>query len=260
MTPDDSSPGSADVFAEFCLSGLWSGVGPALAATLQEAGIRAPGQVSAAALSGLPKVTDRRAQRLYSAWIGATHSYRVAELLVPQDLPARWVGRLIDALGDGAAGILRADPWRLLLLPDATVAQADRLARSLEPGVARDDPRRGRSLVDWTLARFARQGHTVTPGDQVADAVRPFGVDPVLAIRGAVLERLVTIPSGADGEPQLSRLALGEAEGEISFHSTVSPGPRHRWPVTGPSGPRAGSWTTGNGRRSRWPRPRGCRS
>ncbi len=87
------------------------------------------------------------------------------------------MSRLIDALGDSAPTILRSDPWRLLVLPDATVGQADRLARSVEPGVRRDDPRRGRALIAWTLNRFARDGHTISAATDLAAGLRPFGMD-----------------------------------------------------------------------------------
>src|SRR5690606_21436414 len=155
--------------------------GSALADAMVAAGITGPAQVTVTNLAALPRVTDKRANRLYTAWIGAGQAYEMAELLVPQEIPARWVPRLTEALGDAAAAELRADPWRLLVLPDATVSQADRLARAVDPAVRRDDPRRARALVDWVLARFAREGHTASPIGLVADALRPFGVDPATA-------------------------------------------------------------------------------
>ena len=212
------------VFAEFCAAGLWSGVGTGLAEQLSAAGITGPEQVTIANLAALPKVTDKRASRLYTAWIGAGQSYELAELLVPQEIPARWVPRLMDALGDAAAVMLRQDPWRLLVLPDATVAQADRLARFVDPRVRRDDPRRARALVDWTLARFARDGHTAAPVDLVADALRPFGIDgsdsvgdAVTAAGTAALTVEVPDPTGA-GERWIARAGLAAAEDAIARH------------------------------------------
>ena len=119
------------------------GSGQAMAARLAEAGISSPADVTAPKLAGLPRMTDRRASRLVTSFIGAGQLYQIAELLVPEEIPVRWAARLADALGVDAAAVLRADPWRLLALPDAAVAQADRLARSIEPDVRRDDPRRG---------------------------------------------------------------------------------------------------------------------
>ena len=212
-----------DVFAEFCAAGLWPGVGQAVAARLDEAGIRSPSDVTAAKLSGIPRMTDRRANRLVTSFIGAGQQYAIAELLVPQEIPVRWAARLAEALGDEAASVLHGDPWRLLALPDATVAQADRLARAVEPDVRRDDPRRGRALVEWTLARYARDGHTAAPQSLVADGMRPFGVDALPAIGAAMASgEVVRVAdpggSGADGsdEPWVARESLARAESTIA--------------------------------------------
>ncbi len=218
------SAAAPSVFAEFCAAGLWTGVGPVLAEQMAAAGITGPERVSVAALAALPKVTDKRANRLYTAWIGAGQAYELAELLVPQEIPARWVTRLTDALGDAAAAALRADPWRLLVLPDAGVPQADRLARALDPAVRRDDPRRARALVDWTLARFARDGHTAAPVDLVADGLRPFGIDAATGVHAAVAAAIradlvaeVPDPTGS-GERWVARAVLAAAEDGIVRH------------------------------------------
>jgi len=207
-----------DVFAEFCAAGLWPGVGQAIAAKLAEAGIISPADVTAQNLSGLPRMTDRRASRLVTSFIGAGQLYQIAELLVPEEIPVRWAARLADALGDDAGAVLRADPWRLLALPDAAVAQADRLARSVEPDVRRDDPRRGRALVEWTLARYAKDGHTAAPQSLVADGLRPFGVDAQLALGAALVSGgvvRVADPAASD-EPWIAREALARAESTIA--------------------------------------------
>ncbi len=247
MTDPYARPSAApmDVFAEFAASGLWPGVGQAVAQSLAEAGITSASKVTVAALTAIPKMTPKRADRIYTSWIGAGQVYAVARLLVPQEIPVRWAGRLMEALGDDAADQLAEDPWRLLALPEATVAQADRVALALDPGVQRGDARRGRSLVDWTLARFARQGHTAASLQQVADALRPFGVDAAAAIRAAVDADLVaTVPPPApaliniDGahevvdprptspktaelisaEPWVARKVLAQAEDSIAEH------------------------------------------
>jgi exodeoxyribonuclease V alpha subunit len=190
-------PGAGlDVFAEFAASGLWPGVGQAVAQSFAGAGITSASKVTVAALTRIDKMTPKRADRIYTSWIGAGQAYAVAQLLVPQEIPVRWAGRLMEALDDNAADQLAEDPWRLLALPDATVAQADRIALALDQDVQRGDPRRGRSLVDWTLARFSRQGHTAASVQQVADALRPFGVDAAAAIRAAVDADLVATVVG----------------------------------------------------------------
>jgi len=207
-----------DSFAEFCAAGLWPGVGPGVLAAMREAGITTPSKVTVAALAGLPRVNTRRADRLYNAWIGAGHLWELAQILVPLELPARWAGRLVDALGDGATASLQIDPWRLLVLPEATVAQADRLAKILDPAIRRDDPRRGAALVDWTLARFSRDGHTAAPVALVADALRSFGVDVDAGVRAAITAGDVADvpdPTGS-AEPWLARNVLWQAESAIA--------------------------------------------
>ncbi len=207
-----------DVFAEFCAAGLWPGVGQTMSAKLVEAGITSPAEVTAPNLSGLPRMTDRRASRLVTSFIGVGQLYQIAELLVPEEIPVRWAARLAEALGDEAGAVLRADPWRLLALPDAAVAQADRLARSIEPDVRRDDPRRGRALVEWTLARYARDGHTAAPQSLVADGLRPFGVDAQPAMGAALVSGgvvRVADPGGSD-EPWIAREVLARAESTVA--------------------------------------------
>lgn len=215
-----SLPGVPDVFEEFCAAGLWPGVGPGLIKQFAAAGIRSPRDVTAPNLAALPRMTDRRAGRLLTAFIGAGQLYDIAELLVPVEIPARWATRLADALGIDAPHLLRDDPWRLIAtLPDATVTQADRLARELIPGVRRDDPRRGRALVQWTLARHARDGHTTSPAALVADGIRPFGVDPEPAIGAALLsDEVLSVhdPTGAGHGRWLARRQLADAETTIA--------------------------------------------
>ena len=178
----------ADVFAEFCAAGLWPGLGvdprrstrpmPASGVRRTSPHPRWPRYRGspAAVPPGSSPVSSAPASSTtwWNCW--CHRSFRRGGQL-----------RLVDALGDDAAAQLRRDPWRLLVLPDATVAQADRLARALESDVSRDDPRRGRALVEWTLARFARDGDTAAPLRAVADGVRGFGVD---AGRGGRRRRL----------------------------------------------------------------------
>ncbi len=177
MSARPTAPVTDQVFTEFCAAGLWPGVGKGLIAAFPDAGLYSSRDVSQARLRSLPRVTDTRAARLFTAWIGVGQAFALAELLVPEEIPVRWVPRLIDALGDGAAAALRSDPWRLLVLPDAQVGQADRLARMIEPDVRRDDPRRGRALIAWTLHRFARDGHTASSPVDLAGGLRAFGMD-----------------------------------------------------------------------------------
>ncbi len=208
------------VFDEFVAAGLWPGAGKALVQAFPAAGIESARDITVARLRTLPRVTDKRANRLYTAWIGAGQAYAVAELLVPEELPARWVSRLIDALGGDAAMNLRSDPWRLLVLNEAMVGQADRLARAIEPGVRRDDPRRGRALIGWTLNRFARDGHTSSSLAELSAGVRPFGMDDdavAAALQAATASGEVVVLPDPDGGPQwVATTKLATAEDSVA--------------------------------------------
>ncbi|MGI8531711.1 MAG: AAA family ATPase [Geodermatophilaceae bacterium] len=174
-------------FRAFCESGLWPGLGRTLAAALGPAGIDRPEAVTARALAALPRVSTQRAERLVSSFIGAGPTYDVVGQLGSAGLDARWAGRLIELHGEGTAALLVEDPWRLLALAEVRVADADRLAIALLPGVQRSDPRRGRALVGHTLAAAARDGHTVLPAELVRAALAAEQVpDPEAAIEAAV--------------------------------------------------------------------------
>jgi exodeoxyribonuclease V alpha subunit len=227
---DDAAPAADPVFTAFCQAGLWPGLGRTLAAALAEAGVTAPDRVTADRLAALPGVGRTRAERLLSSWIGAGAVYEVAGLLVPVGLPARLAGRAVDVLGEGAAQVLREDPWRLLDLPDVKVVEADRLAVATLPGVRRDDPRRGRALVAHTLGRAARDGHTMLPAALVVSALDAEGVtDPaqaVLAARDA--GTVLAFPDERDGQALLAldRYAMAEdgvAEAVARLSATAEP-------------------------------------
>jgi len=209
-------------------------VGSRLAAALPEAGIVGPADVSAAALARLPRVGPQRADRLFSAFIGAGPAYEVTELLVPAGVEARVAGRIVDLLGPGAPRLLRDDPWQLLAVPGVAPGEADRVARTALPGVSRDDPRRARALVGWVLARQARDGHTVTPRGLVAEGLREYGAgDPAAAIdaaveAGTVVESQGAESDGAEDGVALARYAQAEdalAQGIARLVATAEPIP-----------------------------------
>jgi exodeoxyribonuclease V alpha subunit len=213
------------VFAAFCAAGLWPGLGVTLAGALAEHGIDSPADVAVAKLVELPKVGKIRAERLLSSWIGAHPVYEAASLLVPAGLPARMSARVVDVLGDAAATHLREDPWRLLVLPEVKLVEADRLARSAIPDVRKDDPRRGRALVAHALTRAARDGHTTCPTDLVHSALAADGIADTAAALAAALET-GTVLEVAEDQVALDRYAMAEdaiAEAVARLAATAKP-------------------------------------
>lgn len=175
------------IFTAFCAAGLWPGLGSTLAGALADVGIQRPSDVSATALSGLPKVGTVRAGRLLSAFLAAQPAYDVVGLLLAAALPARLAGRAVEAFGPGAHRLLRDDPWRLLRLSGVDVPDADALARVAIPGISLSDSRRCRALVGFILTRAARDGHTVMPVEEMGHDLELYRVaDPRQAIADAV--------------------------------------------------------------------------
>ncbi|MEO7125696.1 MAG: AAA family ATPase [Nakamurella sp.] len=212
------------VFSEFCAAGLWPGVNASFAQTLEEAGVDRPEKVTVQAIAALSSVTDKRAGRLYSAWLAAAPMYELTTLLLPQRLPIRWVRRLADQLGDAAATLLAADPWRLLTLPDATVAQADAFARSIQPDVHPKDPRRLCALLARILYAESRSGHTVSPLSLIAAELARHQLGSqadveaavTAGVATAVVRRVMGADNSADQWVALENLAA--AEESVAHH------------------------------------------
>ncbi|SCX54992.1 exodeoxyribonuclease V alpha subunit [Klenkia marina] len=205
------------VFAAFTAAGLWPGLGKRAAAELPGAGIVRPDDVTADNLVKLPRVGRQRAERLFSSFLAAGPAYEVVEMLAAAGLPAKLAAGVSDVLGPDAARRLRDDPWRLLLLNQVTLADADRLAIAVLKGADRQDSRRGRALVALTLRTATRDGHTVLPVDQVLSALRAEGVDDVAAAvvaavdSGDVLEHEPPFDEESEDEPDPSLRTLSLA-------------------------------------------------
>ena len=169
-----SDQSAAGLFGEFCLAGLWPGVGRALVGKLQAAGITEPASVTASRLELVEGIGPKRAARLAASFARAQPSYETAELLTQCRVPARFAGSAVALLGLSAARQLRDDPWKLLLLPQIRPDQADWFARRLLADQAdRQDPRRGRALVVHLLVQASRDGHTAVPAGRGAGRTEP---------------------------------------------------------------------------------------
>ena len=223
-----SDPAAERVFAAFCSSGLWPGLGSTLAAELAEAGIRVPDDVTATALAGAAQGRPGPGRpAALGSFIAAGPAYQVVELLVAAQLPARWAARVLELFGPAAHRLLRDDPWRLLQVNGVDVPDADALARVAIAGVARSDPRRSRALVGFALARAARDGHTVWPAAEVAHDLQLYRVpDTDAAVADALAgDQVHSAGTGPDGEPLLALARYYRAEQEIadSIHRLTRP-------------------------------------
>ncbi|MFD7736297.1 helix-hairpin-helix domain-containing protein, partial [Kitasatospora phosalacinea] len=169
----------------------------------------------------------------------------VGEVLAVGGAPAELAPTALAELGEGAAELLREDPWAVLSLPGVRPEHADGFAKGLLGPAARpDDPRRAQALVAWLLEQAALRGHSAQEIGEVAGALRTQRVpDPEGALQ-AVLEdgrvmpfqEELPMPPGShdeDEEPPvrtvlaLERLALAEeslGEGLVRLLSTFEPG------------------------------------
>jgi exodeoxyribonuclease V alpha subunit len=209
---------TAGLFGEFCLAGLWPGVGRALVDKLQAAGITAPDDVTPGRLELVEGIGPKRAARLAASFARARPAYETAELLIACRVPARFAGSAVALLGPSAARQLRADPWKLLQIPQIRPDQADWFARQLLDGQAsRQDPRRGRALVVHLLVKAARDGHTAVPAEAVLTALNRFGLDePGPAVVAAIDDGSVlpfeAFGAAEDPAGEAGAAQFGEAE------------------------------------------------
>ena len=209
---------TAGLFGEFCLAGLWPGVGRALVDKLQAAGITAPDDVTPGRLELVEGIGPKRAARLAASFARARPAYETAELLIACRVPARFAGSAVALLGPAAARQLHADPWKLLQIPQIRPDQADWFARQLLDGQAsRQDPRRGRALVVHLLVKAARDGHTAVPVEAVLTALNRFGLDePGPAVVAAIDDGSVlpfeAFGAAEDPDGEAGAAQFGEAE------------------------------------------------
>ncbi|GAA3860312.1 helix-hairpin-helix domain-containing protein [Streptomyces lacrimifluminis] len=114
----------------------------------------------------------------------------VRGVLAEGGAPDTLAPQVVSALGDGADGQLRADPWQLLRVAGVRPEQADGFARALlgaECGP--DDERRGRALTVWLLEQAALAGHTVLDASALTAALTQRAVpDPDTAVQSTVAE------------------------------------------------------------------------
>ncbi|MEW2546462.1 helix-hairpin-helix domain-containing protein [Streptomyces sp. NPDC047002] len=133
--------------------------------------------------------------------------------------PEALAGPAVAALGEGAAGVLRQDPWQLLAVPGVRPEQADGFARALlGAACGPDDGRRTVALVVWLLERAAVQGHTALEAASVRTGLGQYGVpDPEGAVRSAAAEGAVLVfrDEGEPYEVEAEEAAeAGDPEGE----------------------------------------------
>ncbi|MBW8796551.1 MAG: ATP-binding domain-containing protein [Streptomyces sp.] len=114
----------------------------------------------------------------------------VRRVLSDGGAPESLAPQVAAALGEGAAALLREDPWQLLRVTGVRPDQADGFARALlgaECGP--DDERRGRAVTGWLLEQAAVAGHTALEMPALTAALARRAVpDPEAAVQDALAE------------------------------------------------------------------------
>ncbi|MFF4525843.1 helix-hairpin-helix domain-containing protein [Streptomyces bluensis] len=114
----------------------------------------------------------------------------VQAVLAEGGAPSTLAPQVAAALGEGAAGELRADPWQLLRVAGVRPEQADGFARALlgaECGP--DDERRARAVTVWLLEQAALAGHTALEIPALTAALSRRSVpDPDAAVQSTIAE------------------------------------------------------------------------
>jgi Helix-hairpin-helix containing domain len=140
----------------------------------------------------------------------------VRAVLTSGGAPEALADAAVDVLGEGAARVLREDPWQVLGLPGVRVEQADAFARALlgaecGPG----DARRAQALVVWLLERAAVEGHTALEASAVRAALGRHAVpDPDEALREAVSDGRVLVFQEEDPDAPPPRPSAREEDEE----------------------------------------------
>jgi exodeoxyribonuclease V alpha subunit len=196
----------------FADAGLWPGLGRTRAARLAKAGITTRDEVSTQALQRIDGVGIVAAGRLMDAFHSSADVLDVVELLQPTDLDPRLAGRIVRAVGPGAATAVRSNPWRLLDADGTDPAMADGLARVLQVTGADLALRRGVAIAEWVLRRAAtREGHTAMSIAELAGVVARFKVDSEVVLPAAVEHGRVMV----DG-PLAALERYGMAEDDVA--------------------------------------------
>ncbi|MGW2487173.1 helix-hairpin-helix domain-containing protein [Streptomyces sp. NPDC001606] len=114
----------------------------------------------------------------------------VRRVLAEGGAPDALAPQVAAALGEGAEGVLRQDPWQLLRVGGVRPEQADGFARALlGAACGPDDERRGRAVTVWLLEQAALAGHTALDLPALTAALGRQGVpDPDAAVQDALAE------------------------------------------------------------------------
>lgn len=184
-------PATAAGIEKYLGSGLVKGVGPVTAKRI----VRKFGAETLTVIDETPErlrevlgVGPKRVTLIKSAWHEQRQIREVMVFLQSHGVSPALAVRIYKHYGDGAAGVVTNDPYRLARdIHGIGFITADKIARNL--GIAPDAPERVAAGVAYTLSRKADEGHVYVPqGELVAEAAKLLEVPAPLA--AAAIETL----------------------------------------------------------------------
>ncbi len=177
-------PATAAGIEKYLGSGLVKGIGPVTAKRI----VRKFGAETLTVIDETPErlrevlgVGPKRLTLIKSAWHEQRQIREVMVFLQSHGVSPALAVRIYKHYGDGAAGVVRNDPYRLARdIHGIGFITADKIAHNL--GIAPDAPERVAAGVAYTLSKKADEGHVYVPqAELVEEAARLLEVPTPLA-------------------------------------------------------------------------------
>jgi exodeoxyribonuclease V alpha subunit len=214
-------PDGAEAIARYLGSGLIKGIGSSMAeAIVREFGAKTFDVIDRQPerLRKVPGIGRKKAAAIREAWNGVRQVRQLGMMLQKAGAPRGLAAKLLQALGENAYDVVRADPYRLVgTVRGVGFLTADRVAASA--GIVGDDPRRLRAGLLQAVQEAVDDGNTVvTAAGAVATAARlldapPETIDP--QVEPLIAEGRVK-REALDGEMALALPALAAAEKRLA--------------------------------------------
>lgn len=165
-------PATAAGIEKYLGSGLVKGVGPVTAKRI----VRKFGADTLTVIDETPErlrevlgVGPKRVGQIKTAWHEQRQIREVMVFLQSHGVSPALAVRIYKHYGDGAAGVVRNDPYRLARdIHGIGFITADKIARNL--GIAPDAPERVAAGVAYTLGKKADEGHVYVPQGELVQA------------------------------------------------------------------------------------------
>ena len=228
-------PSTEEGLVAYLGSGQISGVGPAMAERI----VAAFGDDTLRVLDEEPErlaevagLGPKRVASIQEAWGSGQAARDVMIFLRSQGISGAYASRILEAYGQRAVAVVRADPYRLSRDIDGIgFRTADRIAQSM--GVALDDLRRARAGVDHILDEAGHSGHVFAPMLTVVESASALLEAPLERVEEAVAQGVADgslIEDQHDGAPTLYRRARYDEERELARRLAAHAGSACRVP------------------------------